>query len=595
MDTNLVQQERLNSHNTKNMIIAKINLLLKNCNRVLLINPPPVPEDEFDVNVALDKRYPAYPPYGIGIINRILIENGYESNILDLNYEVLSFLNSNENSFRYCIWKEKLRERILHFQPDLIGITCLFTMTAPQMYSVANFVKECNKDLPIIVGGVHPSSAPETVLLECKSIDFVSLYEGDTGFIDFLNLINGKTQEEKLRQIATVHEGVYYSINNRLRELDIDTTPDYGQLPIGDYHFLGKIGNYHWLLPDNVRAATVLSNRGCRGKCTYCSVNAFYGKGGIVSRDVNSVVDEIDFLKNKYNISHFMWLDDDLLFNEKRAIELFNEITKRNLNITWDATNGVVAASITPEVIDAAHKSGCIGLHIGIESGNPEILKSIRKPSSIKQYIRAAMTLRQYPEIFTKGFLMIGFEGETISKILDTVNLALELQFDWYSIQLLTVFPSTETHRTLLRNEDPRAKALTGKFFFGSTGEMRLVEAREIKYAKEFVNLLEGDPEIIPSGEQLKDVWFLVDYKVNYEKILTENRSVKLIMIQKMLENVCGRIKENPLARLFLGIVEQKLGNCNKAHEQKELARNSLDNSAYWQTRFEVLDLYKLF
>lgn len=53
MDTNLVQQERLNSHNTKNMIIVKINLLLKDCNIVLLINPPQVTEDNFDVTEEL--------------------------------------------------------------------------------------------------------------------------------------------------------------------------------------------------------------------------------------------------------------------------------------------------------------------------------------------------------------------------------------------------------------------------------------------------------------------------------------------------------------------------------------------------------------
>lgn len=590
-----IYQEELEKHDVE-MVANKIkNLkLYNNYNRILLVVPPQVPERDFDVNLALDKRYSAFPPYGLGIINRKLIENGYTSDILDLNYEVLFFLNLDKRSFYYSIWKNKLRDKVVNFKPDLVGITCMFTMTAPQMYEVADFIKDINKNLPIIVGGVHPSAAPRTVLEECKSIDFVSLYEGDSSFIDLLNFINRKDSSEKLRQIATIYEGRYYSVENRVREIDINTAPEYGRLPIDNYHFLGKIGAYYYLLSEDARASTILSNRGCRGKCIYCSVNAFYGKG-VRMRDVGAVVNEMEFLKNKYNISHFMWLDDDLFYDEKRATSLFNEIIRRQLDITWDASNGVIAASITSDLIDAAYKSGCIGLHLGIESGNPEILKYIRKPSNIEHFRRAARILKNYPRIFTKGFLMVGFKGETIGQLLDTVKLALELQLDWYPIQILTAFPSTEVYESLKKEGGLQGKAFTNKFFIGSTGGQRLREAREKKEAQEFVNLLEADPKMVPSDEQIKDIWFLVDYKVNYEKILTENSLIKLKMLAKMLEDVSYRVKENPLSTLFLGVVEQKLGNNDKSQELKKLAQTYLDNSSYWQKRFEVLNLYKLF
>ena len=560
--------------------------------RVLLVVPPQVPENEFDVNIALQKRYPVFPPYGLGIINRKLKENGYVSCILDLNYEILSFLNQNKETFYYQIWKDKLRSEINNFKPDIIGISCMFTMTATQMYAVAEFVKDVKKDIPVVVGGVHPSNAAKTVLTECPAIDFISLYEGDTSFIDWFDFINGKTNAKKLRQIAIMHEGEYCVINNRIRETDINTSPEYGTLSIGNYHFLGKVGAYNFLLPETTRASSVLSNRGCRGSCTYCSVNAFNGRG-VKSRDVVSVVDEMESLKDRYNITHFMWLDDDLLFNEERAIELFNEIIRRKLNITWDASNGVVATSVTPDVIDAAYNSGCIGLHLGIESGNPDILKSIRKPSGIKHFEKAAVVLKEYPKIFVKGFLMLGFLNETISQILDTVNLALKLQFDWYPIQILTVFPETGIYKLLVKDGGIREKGFKNKFFIGSTGGQRARETQEKIEAKEFTNLLEADLKMIPSEEQLKDIWFLVDYKINYEKILAEDRPVKLLMLQKMLQDVCARVKENPLSTLYLGIVEEKLGDRNKSQELKILAGAHLHNSAYWQKRFKALGLYK--
>lgn len=587
----------MNSDNTDiaiNIIADKLKILYNNCRRILFVNPPQVPEKDFNVELASQKRYSTFPPYGIGIINRKLIENGYVSDILDLNYDVLSSVNQNIDRFHYDIWKNILARKIEQFRPDIIGITCMFTMTAPQMYETANFIKNINRGITVIAGGVHTSAAPEKVLVECKHIDFICLYEGDSCFVNLINFINGKVSVEKLGQIATIYEDTYYSINNCPREIDIDTIPEYGDLPIGNYHFVGKIGAYSFLLDDDIRASSILSNRGCRGKCTYCSVNAFYGKG-VKSRSIKVIVDEMELMKNKYNISHFMWLDDDLFFNEDRSIKLFNEITNRNLDITWDASNGVIATSITNDTIDAAYRSGCIGLHIGIESGNPDILRDIRKPSKIEHFRRAANILKQYPRIFAKGFLMVGFLGETIGQILDTVNLASELKLDWYPIQILTVFPSTDIHKSLIKDDIINKKDFKDKFFIGSTGGQRLRERQEKLEAKEFINILEEDVTKIPSEEELKDVWFIVDYKVNYEKILTEERTIKLKMLQKMLEDICDRVKENPLATFYLGIVEKKLGNIDRYQKLKEHAEIYLDNSMYWQKRFEVLDIYKLF
>ena len=575
------------------VIAAKVTRLLPGCKRVLLVCPPQVPEADFDVDVAVQRRYPAFPPYGLGIINRKIKEQGYASDIMDLNFEVLASLKRDQSAFKYGIWKTLLQDRIAAFKPDIVGISCMYTMTAMPMYAVAEFIKQNNKDLTVIAGGVHPSNAAKTVLSECRAIDFVSLYEGDTSFTDLIAFINGKAALDRVRHIATMIDGTYHSLTRHTRESNIDTAPDFGNLPIGEYHFLGKVGAYSYLLSESARASSVQSNRGCRGRCTYCSVNAFFGKG-VSSRSVKAVVDEMEYLKEHHGIGHFMWLDDDLLFNEKRALELFNEMIRRKLGITWDASNGVVAAALTPDIVEAAYKSGCIGLHLGIESGNPDILQSIRKPSSIPQFERAAEILHNYPAIFTKGFLMVGFQGETIGQVLDTVNLARRLRLDWYPIQILTVFPKTQMHEALMKEGAAEDKKKADRFFIGSTGGQRLREQQEKKNAETFVNLLEGDPHRIPTSEEIRDIWFLVDFKVNYEPIEQQNNPVKLALLQKMLADVCERVRDNPLATLYLGVVEEKLGNRSRAQELKKLAKTYLDASAFWQARFTVLGLHRI-
>ena len=66
-------------------------------------------------------------------------------------------------------------------------------------------------------------------------------------------------------------------------------------------------------------------------------------------------------------------------------------MVKQDVGITWDASNGVIAASVTDEIMSAAEDSGCLGVVIGMESGNPEILRKIRKPGTVKNFIKASV------------------------------------------------------------------------------------------------------------------------------------------------------------------------------------------------------------
>jgi len=145
---------------------------------------------------------------------------------------------------------------------------------------------------------------------------------------------------------------------------NVNIKPEYGDLDIKLYSNFGEIGAYRFWWKKNTVASTILSNRGCRARCSFCSVRSFNGKG-VRGRSLKSVVDELQFLKEYHGVNHVMWLDDDLLFDRERTIGMFNEIVKRNLNITWDASNGIIASALKDEVLDAAATSGCIGMHFG--------------------------------------------------------------------------------------------------------------------------------------------------------------------------------------------------------------------------------------
>ncbi|MDZ4784893.1 MAG: radical SAM protein, partial [bacterium] len=432
------------------------------------------------------------------------------------------------------------------------------------------------------------------------------LNECDVSFVDTLDFVRGKVGREKLSQLGTMIEGEYVTIKNRAapsaEELNIE--PDYCDLPIGEYSALGEVGTYRCWLPNNFKASSVLSNRGCRAHCSFCSVANFNGKG-VRQRDVESVLDEIQHLKEHHGVNHIAWIDDDLFFNKTRAVALFEGIKNRNLNITWCASNGVIASatSSAPELLKAAVDSGCIGITFGVESGNDEILKDVHKPSGVKHFLKVGEMMKEYPRVFTRGFLIIGFPNEKLSQIKDTISLANKMDLDWYGIQLLSPLPNTEIYKTMVqlgiitdKEFEKNSDKDGNKFFTLRQGEKQRKEEEEgAKQATSFINVLDTKPDShIPTREELHELWLVVDFLINYKPVLELQDLPKLKKKQAILRDICNRFtKANPLANLTLSIVEDRLGDKVQAEYRRSLTSQYLSSSAYWRTRFEAFDLYK--
>lgn len=588
-------------------IIRKILQKFPNpCRRVLLVHPLQVSEPKLDIPIARNRRYYTYPPYSLGVLSTNLERRGYIPFVLDLNYEVFDFIFSDKDreilpEELTAVWQEKLQRVVEEFRPDMVGITCTFTMGHEVLIRTADFIKECSPSAPVVAGGVHVTNAREIVLKEGRNIDFVSLYEGDVSFCNLLDFVNGKRDASGLSQLGTLVDDAYRALQERTAPAaeDLNVIPNFGNLPLGRYNRLGEIGTFRYWRPQEALGGAVLSNRGCRAKCTFCSVANFNGPG-VRQRSVQSVVDEIEALRERYDIRHITWLDDDLFFNVGRTLALFQEIAKRKLGITWDASNGVIgsAAVAEEELIHVAAESGCIGMYFGIESGNEEILRRIKKPSGIKHFRKLGGMMMKYPQIFTRGFLIIGFPNETLGQLRDTVELALEMDLDWYTVQLLTPLPSTVIYNEMVElglieqgslNTDGEGFTM---FSVRESERQRRKEQQQRSSAREFSNLFEDRLDVVPTREQLTDLWFLIDYRINYSKIPAQEHPVKLEKMKRFLTDVSDRMTfANPLSNFFLSTVESKMGHPDEANRRRRMTQEFLDQSQYWQQRFQVLGL----
>ena len=607
--------------------------------KILLISPPQFQTSFIDLEILKNKRYFNYPPYGLGLLRKSLVEKGYDVKILDLNFELLALSNTfmadtkklnsymtqheikpsfnknylnyeyDEKSFKLSdnntiqaipienLMLPKLDEILKKFKPDVAGITCMFTMTHKRMLRIAQRIKNLYNNTVVFVGGVHPTASAELILKEEKSIDFISLYEGDQSLPQLIDYINKKNNDIKsVRQTGILINNKYNQTDGRIAPAgnNVNFKPEYGDLEIKSYSNFGEIGAYRFWWKKNTIASTILSNRGCRARCSFCSVRNFNGKG-VRGRSLESVVDELQFLKEYHGVNHVMWLDDDLLFDRERTIGMFNEMVKRNLNITWDASNGIIASALKDEVLDAAAASGCIGMHFGIESGSDKVLREVHKPSGKKHYLALEHKLRKYPQIFTKGFLMVGFPNETLAQIKETIDMAVQINLDWYTIQIVHPLPKTEMHTQMVQmGEITEDEVDAEKLNYGNrTGKLKEREDKEKKNAKEFNDIFIGNLDRVPMKVEMEDIWFISDYKINYERLTSITEPKQLNKLNIFLKYVGDRISQkNPLINHFRSIIAEKLKKNDEANLLKELSKNSLANSEYWKKRFVSLNIH---
>jgi len=497
--------------------------------RVLLVNPPDGTSELFRIDTAKRRRYANYPPYGLGLIAQNLREVGVQVALVNLNHIVLKAARRHGEGTAFdfdAVWTSALDEAIGRHNPDMIGVTCMFTMTHESLKRVC--ARAAASAIPVVIGGVHVSNdVPALELMEMEGLSA---------------------------------EGV--------------------------------MGNFYGFKPPGARFATSLAARGCRAQCTFCSVRNFNGKG-VRQRSVDSVLDELQMLKEVHGVEHIVWLDDDLLKDERRAIALFNGMTKRNLGLTWDATNGVIATSCTEDVVRAMRDSGCIALNIGMESGNPTILKQVKKPGTVRNFVEAARVLKKYPEIHSRVFLMLGFPGETMAMIADTIAVARAMDLDWCSITVLQPLPNTPIYDSMVAQGLISAmKASDVRFNSGGYGKQNEVDSGERLATRSFAEAFASIPmDAIPTGPQLEDIWFFMNYHLNFHRLFSETREFKLrqqVMNLRTLSDVIS--PEHGLALYFTGYLQ----HCLEGRIEPGLIdrlRRKLDTSPYWRDRFDAFGL----
>ena len=402
--------------------------------KVLLTNATGIMPEEFNKDYNKRRGYSLYPPLSLTTVAASIFKkvDDIEVEVLDMNFETIKYFNENDKSdlSTYDFMKNKIVDKMDEFQPDLVGISVLFSPAHSNALAMANIVKEKNSTTQVVCGGVHTTFAYKRMLEECPNIDFIFLYEADNTFPLFLEYLKGKVKFEDLKGIAwldkNTNETKLAPHAPLIHELDQLPIPEWDLVPLKKYSDYGRVGAVHMFGDTRKPTYMMQTVRGCVAQCTFCSVRSFYGKG-VRSYSPQRVLEEIDYLYNELGIRQLDIMDDDFTYDRERTLEICNGLVKRNYNLIWNLSNGIRLGTINDEIMDALIKAKCRNITIGVESGNDSTLALVRKPVSIKMLYRKSEIFKRYSELYVKANYMVGFPFENDEQMMNTFRLAEDL------------------------------------------------------------------------------------------------------------------------------------------------------------------------
>src|SRR5580704_15170184 len=296
---------------------------------------------------------------------------------------------------------------------------------------IAEMMKDANPRLKIAFVGPPVTVEPEPAL-RCSAVDFVVRREFDRQVVEYAN---GKSLHRLAgvsfrSQGAIVHNPDGQAIEN-LDELPWVTKTYKRDLNIARYNvpFL----RYPYL--------SLYTSRGCPAMCTFCLWPQTHSGHRWRLRSAGDVSAEVRYALGAFPEVKEIFFDDDTFnYQKARTLELCAQL--KPLKFTWSCTSRVTTDYDT---LKAMKEAGCRLLIVGYESGDPQILKNVKKGATIDMALRFTDHCKKLGLVIHGDFI-VGLPGETRDTIQRTIDFAKRLDTETIQVSIAHALPGTELH-----------------------------------------------------------------------------------------------------------------------------------------------------
>ncbi len=333
---------------------------------------------------------------------------------------------------------EKILKKAKEF--DLIGFTSI-TASFKTAVRMAAAVRREYPDIPLVIGGNHAWACDEAVLRE-SVFDIVVHKEGELTTLEMLEAI--KTNQP----LATV-PGLSLRQNGKIIRTPARPRMDRSLLPIPAYNHLEDNFTAEDLAGEKVvyiPISRVTPTTGCTNSCVWC---ADYWKHEIARQRLDRFAQEVDYLMDRRGSRYFYLGTHDFFHDIDLALEIADTMKSLRPTMYWEAQTRV-NPHVSPGHLRHLVQADCRCLHVGIESGNQDLLDAMGKNIRLDE-ARRLLEMAREQGIHTHTYWLIGSPFETRETAMQTINTMRKwLEQDISSgseINLLVGYPGTRFYQ----------------------------------------------------------------------------------------------------------------------------------------------------
>jgi anaerobic magnesium-protoporphyrin IX monomethyl ester cyclase len=428
----------------------------------------------------LQKFFGVQPDIGLSDFSTPYLAGIYLYNYLSrrgVRCGLINFLDTEMEKFK----------KLLQQSPVAIALSSTFLTDIKSVKKVTQIIRQYDPDIKIILGG--PLVFNSYLLYQLKDSD----YDTAPCARDYFFLNTDEYYYNDIDLFVTEEQGeetLYRVIDALKKGRDYTEIPNLAYYKNNQLIFTGRKAEDNSFSEDLIQWDQVpeeyiypifpmRGSRGCPYKCQYCN---FSPNRAFRLKSVEILGQEVAALVNTGKVKLIRFTDDNLFLNHKKVEEYCRKIMEVGKGVQWSSF--IRANSISKENVKLLRDSGCISTMIGIESGNKNVLKAMNKEDSPEHYLEAIELLNKNG-ISTRLTLFIGFPGETLITIEDSVNLLNQFYYQGPAINEVSIFPFVLLPLSPVYSPENRKKHnLSGYMESWSHSTMNSEEAK--KYAREF-------------------------------------------------------------------------------------------------------------
>jgi radical SAM superfamily enzyme YgiQ (UPF0313 family) len=403
---------------------------------VLFINPG----DREAVYQSLGKTFSAIePPSLAGFFATYIRKKGLSTRIIDAPALNLS--------------PRKVAELIADtYEPTLIVLVVYgfqpsaSTQNMPAAGETSKYLKEINPQYRIMMTGTHPAALPARTLRE-EAIDFVCDREGPETIYGTCQALKSSLPDFSRIPSLWYKTSTGMVLSNPTAPLMDDLDDElpgvsWDLLPMDNY----RAHNWHCFehITERQPYASLHTSLGCPYKCTFCCINAPFGKPSYRMWSPDSVIREIDILVNQYGVKNIKFVDEMFVLNEKHVLGICDRIIERGYDLNIWAYARV--DTVKEHFLEKLNKAGFRWLALGIESGSKHVRDGVEKGRFGSEEIIGVVRDIQNAGINVIGNYIFGLPDDTFESMEDTLSLAIEANCEFANFYCAMAYPGSKLY-----------------------------------------------------------------------------------------------------------------------------------------------------